>query len=321
MCISTLGWPEGSVEEPWTAFSQKPCGGRFCKAERRHKNAGSAPIKALICAGNEPQRCVRRRVRRVSSTPPRPTPRTAALWFPTVAALRRTARAAAAPTCLTARRRTAHALSTRSRAPSEYVRPQPSSAARNRSAGGLRLSCRSLLANRPRAAELLHACELWSVRHGVRQIPGCCSITFFISGFVDCCRRRVVFMGVRVHVHDSRRRTTSCAAHGRAHCEDHRAGGDLLGQRDRVRDRVEIEFCTASHAVDATSARRRGGVGLTPLDSVDMAASSPKVHPDSLIDFHTGPCSSRRTALSTLESLAMTRGSLLMSTSTIRWVM
>jgi hypothetical protein len=153
-----------------------------------------------------------------------------------------------------------------------------------------------LLANRPRAAELLHACELSSVRHGVRQIPGSCSITFFISGCADCFRQRVVIMDVRVHVHvhESRRRTTSCAARGRANCEDHRAGGDLLGQRDRVRDRVEIEFCTASHAIDATSARRRGGVGLTPLDSVDMAASSPKVHPDSLVDFHTGPCSSRR---------------------------
>ena len=72
MCISTLGWPEGSVEEPWTAFSQKTCGGRFCQSRAAHKNAGSADSHALICAGNEPQRCVRRRLRSVSlTTPPR----------------------------------------------------------------------------------------------------------------------------------------------------------------------------------------------------------------------------------------------------------
>ena len=72
MCISALGWPEGSVEEPWTAFSQKTCGGRFCQSRAAHKNAGSAPINALSCAGNQPQRCVRRRLRSVSlTTPPR----------------------------------------------------------------------------------------------------------------------------------------------------------------------------------------------------------------------------------------------------------
>ena len=61
---------------------RKRAGARFCKSfERRHKNAGSAPIKALSCAGNEPQRCVRRRLRSVSSTPPRQTPRTAVFGF------------------------------------------------------------------------------------------------------------------------------------------------------------------------------------------------------------------------------------------------
>ena len=36
------------------------------------------------------------------------------------------------------------------------------------------------------------------------------------------------------------------------------------------------------HAIDATPARWRRGVGLTPLDSVITAA------PDALVDFHTG---------------------------------
>ena len=34
--------------------------------------------------------------------------------------------------------------------------------------------------------------------------------------------------------------------------------------------------CVARHAIDATSARRRGGGGLSPLDSVSTATSSPR---------------------------------------------
>ena len=44
------------------------------------------------------------------------------------------------------------------------------------------------------------------------------------------------------------------------------------------------------HAIDATSARRRGGAGSSaarPLERARTAASSPRA-PDALVDFHTG---------------------------------
>ena len=81
MCISTLGWPEGSVEEAWTAFSQKPCGGRFLPKSSGAQKRGCARLQALICAGNEPQRCVRRRLRSVSLTTPPRYAAAAVFWF------------------------------------------------------------------------------------------------------------------------------------------------------------------------------------------------------------------------------------------------
>ena len=71
MCISTLGWPKGSVEEPWTS-SRKTCGEPVLQKLNAGTKRGSARSRALISAGNKPQRCVRRRLRSVSlTTPPR----------------------------------------------------------------------------------------------------------------------------------------------------------------------------------------------------------------------------------------------------------
>ena len=53
----------------------------------------------------------------------------------------------------------------------------------------------------------------------------------------------------------------------------------LCGNQNLRRVRVVL------HAIDATPARRRGGVNSSPLDRARTAASSP---PDALVDFHTG---------------------------------
>ena len=54
------------------------------------------------------------------------------------------------------------------------------------------------------------------------------------------------------------------------------------------------------HAIDATPARWRGGVGSSPLDGTSAAMRSPRndLAPDTLVDFHTGrtTCGGRRRA-------------------------
>ena len=59
------------MRNPGRLSRKKRAGAVFAKVAA-HKNAGCAPINALSCAGNQPQRCVRRRLRSVSlTTPPR----------------------------------------------------------------------------------------------------------------------------------------------------------------------------------------------------------------------------------------------------------
>jgi hypothetical protein len=58
-----------------------------------------------------------------------------------------------------------------------------------------------------------------------------------------------------------------------------------LAPNGPVAHRVKIKCRGASHAIDATPARWRGDVGLTPLDSARMAE---KRAADSPVDVHAG---------------------------------
>ena len=48
VCISTLGCPEGSVEERWTSSAQKRAGAVFAKVERRTKTPGVRTYRHLF---------------------------------------------------------------------------------------------------------------------------------------------------------------------------------------------------------------------------------------------------------------------------------
>ncbi len=196
------------LRKPGRLSRKNRAGAVFCQSRAAHKNAGSAPIKALSCAGNEPQRCVRRRLRSVSSTPPRYA--AAPCFGFTVAAPRQTACGAAPPT-------TCHHSSApnRSRAGHTVARLErvrtaatlEGSGARNRFGRAVAFIL-PLLANRPRAAELLHACELSSVRHVELhytlqgQIPVC----FLCDGRTGAQPPSIC--GLLCVNHDSNHRTT-----------------------------------------------------------------------------------------------------------------
>ena len=188
-------------------FRAKPCGGRFCKSRAAHKNAGSAPIKHLVVLVTSHSAASGAAYVASASRRRRATPRRRVLVF-TVAALSRCARAAAPPLC--------HHSSApnRSRAGHTVARLE-----RVRTAATLERRAQSvwqeavafilpLLANRPRAAELLHACELSSVRHVALHVAlqGQIPVCFLWDGRTGA--RPPGICGLLCVEHDSNRRTT-----------------------------------------------------------------------------------------------------------------
>ena len=190
-----------------TSSAQKRAGAVFAKVERRTKTPGVQTHTHLFVLVTSHSAASGAAYVASASRRRRATPRRRVLVF-TVAALSRCARAAAPPLC--------HHSSApnRSRAGHTVARLE-----RVRTAATLERRAQSvwqeavaftlpLLANRPRAAELLHACELSSVRHVALhvalqvQIPVC----FLCDGRTGA--RPPGICGLLCVKHDSNRRTT-----------------------------------------------------------------------------------------------------------------